>query len=58
MKKIFLILLFTFLILNKGYAATATGEATEYEITMKKVELCSDATCTTPITVGESRYGS
>ena len=53
MKKIFLILLFTFLILNKGYAATATGEATEYEITMKKVELCSDATCTTPITVGE-----
>ena len=53
MKKIFLILLFTFLILNNGYAATATGEATEYEITMKKVELCSDATCTTPITVGE-----
>ena len=54
MKKIFLILLFTFLILNKGYATTATGEATEYEITMKKVELCSDATCTTPITVGET----
>ncbi|MDA8841646.1 hypothetical protein N9N38_02775 [Candidatus Pelagibacter bacterium] len=53
MKKIFLILLFTFLILNKGYAATATGEATEYEVTMKKVELCSDATCTTPIIVGE-----
>ena len=53
MKKIFLILLFIFLILNKGYAATATGEATEYEITMKKVELCSDATCTTPIIVGE-----
>ena len=53
MKKIFLIVLFTFLILNKGYATTATGEATEYEITMKKVELCSDATCTTPITVGE-----
>ena len=51
MKKIFLILLFTFLILNKGYAAT--GAATEYEVTMKKVELCSDATCTTPITVGE-----
>ena len=51
MKKIFLILLFTFLILNKGYAAT--GAATEYEVTMKKVELCSDATCTTPTTVGE-----
>jgi hypothetical protein len=51
MKKIFLILLFTFLILNKGYAAT--GAATEYEVTMKKVELCSDATCTTPTIVGE-----
>ena len=52
MKKIFLILLFTFLILNKGYAET--GAATEYEITMKKVELCSDASCTTPFTVGET----
>jgi hypothetical protein len=51
MKKIFLILLFTFLILNNGYAAT--GAATEYEVTMKKVELCSDATCTTPTIVGE-----
>ena len=52
MKKIFLILLFTFLTLNKSYAET--GAATEYEITMKKVELCSDATCTTPFTVGET----
>jgi hypothetical protein len=52
MKRIFLILLFTFLILNKGYAET--GAATEYEITMKKVELCSDASCTTPFTVGET----
>ena len=51
MKKIFLILLFTFLTLNKGFAAT--GAATEYEVTMKKVELCSDATCTTPTIVGE-----
>ena len=51
MKKIFLILLFTFLTLNTGFAAT--GAATEYEVTMKKVELCSDATCTTPTIVGE-----
>ena len=51
MKKIFLILLFTFLTLNKGFAAT--GAATEYEVIMKKVELCSDATCTTPTIVGE-----
>ena len=49
MKKIFLILLFTFLTLNTGFAAT--GAATEYEVTMKKVELCSDATCTTPTIV-------
>ena len=53
MKKIFLILLFTFLTLNKGFAATATGEATEYEITMKKVELCSDSACATAVIVGE-----
>jgi len=51
MKKIFLILLFTFLTLNKGFAET--GEATEYEVTMKKVELCTDASCTSPVTVGE-----
>ena len=51
MKKIFLILVFTLLILNKSYAAD--GVATQYEVTMKKVELCSDATCTAPITVGE-----
>jgi hypothetical protein len=51
MKKIFLILVFTLLILNKSYAAT--GAATQYEITMKKVELCTDATCTAPIIVGE-----
>ena len=51
MKKIFLILLFTFLTLNKGYAET--GAATEYEITMKKVELCSDSACATAVIVGE-----
>ena len=53
MKKIFLIFVLTFLNFNKGFAATATGEATEYEITMKKVELCSDSTCATAVIVGE-----
>ena len=43
--------IFAVLIFNKSYAAT--GPATQYEVTMKKVELCSDSTCTTPITVGE-----
>ena len=51
MKKIFLILLFTLLIFNKSYSAT--GAATEYEVTMKKVELCSDSACDTAVIVGE-----
>ena len=54
MKKLFIILTFTFFIISKGYAATATGDPTKYEITVKKVELCTDATCTgTPYVVGE-----
>ena len=52
MKKIFLILIFTLLIQNKSYAAT--GTATEYTVTMKKVELCTDSTCTSPFIVGET----
>ena len=53
MKKIFLILVASFLTINNVYAASGTGEATQYKITMKKVELCSDSTCTTPVLVGE-----
>ena len=53
MKKLLLIIVLTFLTFNKSYATTGTGIATEYEVTMKKVELCSDATCTAPYTVGE-----
>ena len=53
MKKIFLIIVLTFLSFNKSYAASGTGAATEYEVTMKKVELCKDATCTSSILVGE-----
>ena len=53
MKKIFLIFVLTFLTFNKGFAASATGEAAEYTITMKKVELCSDSACATAVTVGE-----
>jgi len=39
MKKIFVIILFSFLVFSNGYAADGKGEATEYTITMKKVEL-------------------
>ena len=53
MKKLLSILVLTFLIFNKVYAQSGTGEATEYQITMKKVELCSDSACTAAVIVGE-----
>ena len=53
MKKLLLITALTFLTFNIGYAQTGTGVATEYQVTIKKVELCTDAACTTPFTVGE-----
>ena len=53
MKKIFITLvLFSFLIFNNAYSAT--GEATEYIVTMKKVELCEDSACATSYTIGDS----
>ena len=53
MKKIFLIFAFIFLFFNKSYAASGTGEATEYQVTMEKVELCEDSACSSSTTVGE-----
>ena len=53
MKNLLLILILTLLTFNSVNAASGTGEATQYRVTMKKVELCSDSTCTTPILVGE-----
>ena len=53
MKKIFFILLFTFFIIERGYAASDEGQPTQYEVTMKKVELCTDLACSTTYTVGE-----
>ena len=54
MKKIFLIFALTILFFNKGYAATGEGVATEYIVTMKKLELCEDSACATSTTVGDS----
>tara|TARA_Y100000590_G_scaffold436284_1_gene556679 strand:+ start:169 stop:852 length:684 start_codon:yes stop_codon:yes gene_type:complete len=51
MKKIFFILAFIFLFINTSYAASGKGDATQYEITMKKVELCEDSACNTTHTV-------
>ena len=53
MKKIFFILLFTFFIIERGYTASDEGQPTQYEVTMKKVELCTDLACTSPYVVGE-----
>ena len=57
MKKIFLILALTILFSNKSYAATGEGAASEYVVTMKKLELCQDSACATSTTVGEHSMG-
>ena len=54
MKKIFLILALTILFSNKSYAATGEGAASEYVVTMKKLELCEDSACAASTTVGDS----
>ena len=53
MKKIFFILLFTFFIIERGYTASDEGQPTQYQVTMKKVEICTDLACTAPYVVGE-----
>ena len=55
MKKIFLIFALTILFFNNSYAATGEGVASEYIVTMKKVELCEDSACATSTTVGDSK---
>ena len=54
MKKIFLIFALTILFFNKSYAATGEGVASEYLVTMKKLELCEDSACAASTTVGDS----
>ncbi len=53
MNKLFYIFIFALLIFNKAYAASGKGEATKYQVTMKKVEICEDSACATSYTVGE-----
>ncbi len=55
MKKVFFIITIIFLLFNKAYSANPDkGEATTYNITMQKVELCQDSTCSTSYTVGNN----
>ena len=58
MKKIFFILLFTLFIIERGYTASDEGQPTQYEVTMKKVELCTDLACTSPFTLGEKNMAA
>ena len=45
--------MFTFFIVERGYTASDQGQPTQYQVTMKKVELCTDLACTSPYVVGE-----
>ena len=46
MKKVFFIITIIFLLFNKAYSANPDkGEATTYNVTMQKVELCKDSAC-------------
>ena len=45
MKKIIFLVLLSLLFFSNSFAAEATGQPTKYEVTMKKVELCENATC-------------
>ena len=51
-KILFSIILSLFLFQN-AYSADAHGQPTQYEVTMKKVELCTDLACSSPFTLGE-----
>ena len=57
-KIILLIFSITILLFNKSYAASGSGPATEYKVTMKKVELCTASTsvtsCENAIVIGNT----
>ena len=48
MKKFFFIFVFSLFVFEKSSAATGEGQPTQYQVTMKKVELCTDLACTSP----------
>ena len=55
-KILFSIILSLFLFQN-AYSADAHGQPTQYEVTMKKVELCTDLACTSPFIPWRKKYG-
>ena len=56
-KSLFSIILSLFLFQN-AYSADAHGQPTQYEVTMKKVELCTDLACTSPFILGEKNMAA
>lgn len=56
-KILFSIILSLFLFQN-AYSADAHGQPTQYEVTMKKVELCTDLACTSPFILGEKNMAA
>ena len=56
-KILFSIILSLFLFQN-AYSADAHGQPTQYEVTTKKVELCTDLACTSPFILGEKNMAA
>ena len=56
-KILFSIILSLFLFQN-AYSADAEGQPTQYEVTMKKIELCTDLACTSPFILGEKNMAA
>ena len=53
MIKILLSIILSLFLFQNAYSADAHGQPTQYEVTMKKVELCTDLACTSPFILGE-----
>ena len=58
MIKILFSIILSLFIFQNAYSADAEGQPTQYEVTMKKVELCSDLACSSPFTLGEKNMAA
>ena len=53
MIKILFSIILSLFIFQNVYSEDGSGQPTQYEVTMKKVELCTDLACTSPFVLGE-----
>ncbi len=58
MIKILFFMILSLFLFQNAYSADATGQPTQYEVTMKKVELCTDLACTSPFILGEKNMAA